>query len=85
MNQSNNCEENTNRTSINQILTKTTSDNAQSINSVNPIIEQVAITKGNSTSVKSNNRRSEKSKNQISKAKPEIESNIEVIEDTMLT
>ena len=54
-----------------------TSDNIQSINdsyknsSINAIKEQVAAIKENSTLVKSNNQRSEKSKNQISKAKGE--------------
>ena len=54
-----------------------TSDNIQSINDsyknsiINAIKEQVAAIKENSTLVKSNNQRSEKSKNQISKAKPE--------------
>ena len=73
----NNCEENTNRTSINQSSTKITSNNIQSINdsdknnSINGIKEQVATIKENSTSVKSNNERSEKSKTQVSKAKPE--------------
>ena len=87
----NNCEENTNRTSINQSSTKITSDNTQSINdsdknnSVNAIKEQAATIKENSTSsVKSNNQRSEKSKTQVSKAKPEKKSHIEIIRDSML-
>ena len=72
----NNCEENINRTSIIQSSIKITSNNTQSINdsdkhsSINALKEQVAIIKENSTSVKSNKQRSEKSKNQISKAKP---------------
>ena len=54
-----------------------TSASIQSINdsdkngSINAIKEQVATIKENSTSVKSNNQRREKSKNQISRAKPE--------------
>ena len=61
----NNCEENTNRTSVNQSSTKITFDNTQSINdshknnSVNATKEQVATIKENSTSVKSNNQRRE--------------------------
>ena len=76
INQSN-CEENTNRISMNQSSTKITPDNTQGINdsdknnSINAIKEQVATIKENSRSVKSNNQRSEKSKNQVSKAKPE--------------
>ena len=76
INQSN-CEENTNRISMNQSSTKITSDDTQGINdsdknnSINAIKEQVATIKENSRSVKSNNQRSEKSKNQVSKAKPE--------------
>ena len=75
----NNCKENTNRYSINQSSTKI-SDNTHSNNdihdsdknnSINAIKEKVATIKENSTSVKSYNQRSEKSKNQISKAKPE--------------
>ena len=56
----NNCEKNTNRTSINQSSTKITSDNTQSINdsdknnSINAIKEQVATIKESSTSVKLN-------------------------------
>ena len=85
-----NCEENTNRTSVNQSSTKITSDNTQSINdsdknnSVNAIKDQFATIKENSTSVKSNNQRSEKSKTQVSKAKPEKKSHIEIIGDSML-
>ena len=73
----NNCRENTKKTSINQSSTKSTSDNTQNINDldknniINAIKEQVATIKESSTSVKSNNQRSVKSKNQISKAKPE--------------
>ena len=61
----NNCEENTNRTSVNQSSTKITFDNTQSINdshknnSINATKEQVATIKENSTSVKSNNQRRE--------------------------
>ena len=61
----NNCEENTNRTSINQSSTKITFDNSQSINdsdknnSINAIKEQVATIKENIMSVKSNNQRRE--------------------------
>ena len=86
----NNCEENTKRISINQSSTKITSDNTQSINdsdknsSINAIKEQVATIKEYSRSVKSNNQRSEKSKNQVSKAKPENKSHIEIIGDSML-
>ena len=84
INQSN-CEENTNRISMNQSSNEITSDNTQGINdsdknnSINAIKEQVATIKENSTSnlikykilnliIKEVN---EKSKNQISKAKPE--------------
>ena len=86
----NNCEENTNRTSINQSLTKITSDDNQSINdsdknnSIHAIKEQVAAIKENSTSVKSNNQRSEKPKTQVSKAKLEKKLHIEIIGDSML-
>ena len=86
----NNCEENINRTSIIQSSIKITSNNTQSINdsdkhsSINALKEQVAIIKENSTSVKSNKQRSEKSKNQISRAKPEKKSHIETIGDSML-
>ena len=86
----NNCEENAKRTSINQSSTKITSDNTKSIddsdknNSINAIKEQVATIKENSTSVISNNQRSEKSKTQVSKAKPEKMSHIEIIGDSML-
>ena len=79
INQSN-CEENTNRISMNENSTKITSDNTQGINnseknnSINAIKEQVATIKENSRSVESNNQRSEKSKNQIRKAKPEKKS-----------
>ena len=72
-----NCEENTNRISMNQSSTKITSNNTQDINvsdknnDVNAIKEQVATIKENSRSVESNNQRSKKSKNQLSKAKPE--------------
>ena len=57
---------NTNRASINQSLTKNTSDNTQgkneindseNNNSINAIKEQVATIKENSTSVQSNNQR----------------------------
>ena len=67
-----------------------TSASIQSINdsdkngSINAIKEQVATIKENSTSVKSNNQRREKSKNQISRAKPEKKSNIEIIGDSMV-
>ena len=89
INQSN-CEENTNRISMNQSSTKITSGNTQDINdsdknnSVNTIKEQVATIKENSRSVESNNQRSEKSKDQPSKAKPEKKSHIEIIRDSML-
>ena len=73
-----NCEENTNRISMNQRSSKITSDKTQDINdseknnSVNAIKEQVAtIKEQNSRSVESINQRKEKSKNQLSKAKPE--------------
>ena len=72
INQSN-CEENTNRISMNQSSTKIKSDNTQDINdsdknnSVNAIKEQVATIKENSSSVESNNQRSDKSKNQVKK------------------
>ena len=86
----NNWEENTNRNSINQVSTKITSDNTQSINhsdknnSINATKGQVATIKENSMSVKSNNQRSEKPKTQVSKAKPEKKSHIEIIGDSML-
>ena len=89
INQSN-CEENTNRISMNQSSTKITSDNTQDINdsdknnSVNTIKEQVATIKENSRSVESIDQTSEKSKNQLSKAKPEKKSHIEIIRDSML-
>ena len=51
---------------------------------VNAIKEQVATIKENSKSVESTNQRSEKSKNQVRKAKPEKKSHIEIIGDTML-
>ena len=76
INQSN-CEENTNRISMNQSSTKITSDNTQDINdsdknnTVDTRKEQVPTIKKNSRSVESNNQRSEKSKNQLSKTKPE--------------
>ena len=85
-----NWEENSNRTSINQSSTKITSDNTQSINdsdknnSINAIKDQFTTIKENSTSVKSNNQRSEKSKTQVSKAKPEKKSHIEIIGGSML-
>ena len=63
---------------MDQSSTKITSDNTQDIddseknNSVNAIKEQVAtIKEQNSRSVESINQRNEKSKNQLSKAKPE--------------
>ena len=63
---------------MNQSSTKITSDNIRDINdseknnSVNAIKEQVAtIKEQNSRSVESINQRKEKSKNQLSKAKPE--------------
>ena len=89
INQSN-CEENTNRISMNQSSTKTTSDNTRDINdseknnSVNAIKEQFTTIKGNSRSVESNNQRREKPKNQVSKAKFEKKSHIEIIGDSML-
>ena len=52
--------------------------------SINAIKEQVATVKESSRSVESNNQRSEKSKNQVSKAKPEKKSHIEIIGDSML-
>ena len=85
-----NCEENTNRISMNQRSSKITSDKTQDKNdseknnSVNAIKEQVATIKESSRSVESNNQRSEKSKDQPSKAKPEKKSHIEIIGDTML-
>ena len=89
INQSN-CQENTNRIPMNQSSTKITSNNTQDINdsdknnSVNTIKEQVATIKGNSRSVESNDQTSEKSKHQLSKAKPEKKSHIEIIGDSML-
>ena len=86
----NNCEENTNKASINLISTKITSGNTQpksdmndlyKNNSVNEIKQQVETIKENGTLVKSNNQKSEKSKTQISKAKPEKKSHIEIIEN----
>ena len=71
-----NCEENTNRTKINQRSTKITPNNTQGNNdindsdknnSINAKKEEVTTIKENSTSVKSNSQRSERSKNQISK------------------
>ena len=50
-------------------------------NSVNEIKQQVETIKENGTLVKSNNQKSEKSKTQISKAKPEKKSHIEIIEN----
>ena len=85
-----NCEENTNRISMNQSSTKITSNNTQDINfsdknnDVNAIKEQVATIKENSRSVESNNQRSKKLKNQLSKAKPEKKSHIEIIGDSLL-
>ena len=85
-----NCEENTNRTKINQRSTKITPNNTQGNNdindsdknnSINAKKEEVTTIKENSTSVKSNSQRSERSKNQISKAKPK--KHIEVIGDSM--
>ena len=58
---------------MNQSSTKIKSDNTQDINdsdknnSVNAIKEQVATIKENSSSVESNNQRSDKSKNQVKK------------------
>ena len=89
INQSN-CEESTNRISMNQSSTKITSDNIRDINdseknnSVNAIKEQVATIKENSRSVESTNQRSQKSKSQVSKAKPEKKSHIEIIGDSMM-
>ena len=86
----NNCEENTNRISMNQSSTKITSENTQDINdsdknnTVDTRKEQVPTIKKNSRSVESNNQRSEKSKNQLSKTKPEKKSHIEIIGDSML-
>lgn len=86
----NNCEENTNKASINQISTKIASGNTQpkndmndldKNNSVNEIKQQVETIKKNGTLVKSNNQKSEKSKTQISKAKPEKKSHIKIIEN----
>ena len=85
-----NCEENTNRISMNQSSTKITSDNTQDINvsdknnGENAIKEQVATIKENSRSVESNNQRREKATNQLSKAKPEKKSHIEIIGDSLL-
>ena len=53
-------------------------------NRVNAIKEQVTTINKNSTPVKSNNQRSGKSKNQISKANPEKKSHIKVIADSIL-
>ena len=72
-----NCQEHTNRISVNQSSTKITSDNTQGINdpdknrSINAIKEQVTTIEENSKSVKYNHQRSEKLKNKASKAKPE--------------
>ena len=74
---------------MNQSWTKITSNNTLGINdsdkssSINAIKEQVATIKENSRSVKSNNQRSEKSNNQVSKAKPEKQSHIEIIGDSI--
>ena len=79
-------QQNLNKSRFNQI----TSGNTHSIkdsdknNSINAIKEQVATIKENSTSAKSNNQRSEKSWTQVSKAKPEKKSHIEIIGDSML-
>ena len=81
----NNWEENTNRISINQVSTKITSDNTQSINhsdknnSINATKGQVATIKENSMSVKSNNQRLKSAK--LSQKK---KSHIEIIGDSML-
>ena len=82
----NNCEENTNRVSINQSSTKVTSDiMVKTIETIQmKIKEQVTTINKNSTPVKSNNQRSGKSKNQISKANPEKKSHIKVIADSIL-
>ena len=92
INQSN-CEENTNRTSINQSSTKITSNNSQGknvindshkIDSVNAIKKQVATLKENSTLVKPNKQRNGKSKNQISKATLAKKSHIKITGDFIL-
>ena len=71
----NNCEENQqnlDKSKFNQnYIRRRPEYDSDKNNSINAIKEQGATIKENSTSVKSNNQRSEKSKIQVSKAEPE--------------